>query len=268
MIHLVVCDLDETLLDQNRHVSMADRKAIAAFEQRGGYFVPCTGRIYTCLKPVLRELDAWAKPDHYVISVNGGIISENAGGIVYAHALDHAKVEALSAYAQDKGIAVELFCEDGTVLYRGLTWEERAGLLAIVPDARPFADLREHAHRRFVKVMYERNDMDYLLAFAQEMPASLKEGTALSFSSGRYIELNPCGVSKGEGLRQLAKRLGIPLCETMAIGDHFNDMEMLRAAGVSVAVNNALDEVKAICDYVCKRSCNESAVAEALAAFQ
>ena len=59
------------------------------------------------------------------------------------------------------------------------------------------------------------------------------------------------GASKATGLRRLADELGIPMEETMAFGDHMNDLEMIEAAGCGVAMANAIPEVKAVADRVC-----------------
>ena len=81
------------------------------------------------------------------------------------------------------------------------------------------------------------------------------------------MELNLFGVDKGLGLRDLCNYLGIDLSETIAIGDNFNDIGMLREAGLAVAVENAVDEIKAMCDYVCKKDHNNGAVAEVIERF-
>lgn len=65
----------------------------------------------------------------------------------------------------------------------------------------------------------------------------------------------------------LAYILGIDLSETIAIGDNFNDIGMLREAGLAVAVENAVDEIKAMCDYVCEKDHNNGAVAEVIERF-
>jgi len=74
----------------------------------------------------------------------------------------------------------------------------------------------------------------------------------LSISSSWWnnFEVNPAGVNKGASLARVASRLGIPMEQVMAIGDNGNDVPMLRAAGVGVAVGNATDEAKAAADVV------------------
>ena len=63
-------------------------------------------------------------------------------------------------------------------------------------------------------------------------------------------EFNKLGVSKGSGLKKLAELLGVPMECVMAIGDGGNDAEMLRAAGVGVAMENAMEEARAAADYI------------------
>ncbi|MBQ7829115.1 MAG: HAD hydrolase family protein [Clostridia bacterium] len=63
-------------------------------------------------------------------------------------------------------------------------------------------------------------------------------------------EVVPKGVNKGGALPRLAAALGIEMSKVVAIGDYHNDIAMLRAAGVGVAVANAVDEIKAVADYI------------------
>ncbi|MEF9968059.1 MAG: HAD hydrolase family protein, partial [Longicatena sp.] len=69
------------------------------------------------------------------------------------------------------------------------------------------------------------------------------------------------------GLHELADYLGIDIKDTMAIGDNHNDAAMLREAGLSVAVANAVEDIKNICDYVTNANNNEGGVAEAIEKF-
>ena len=64
------------------------------------------------------------------------------------------------------------------------------------------------------------------------------------------LELNAANADKGRALLALAQHLGIPAADTIAFGDSSNDLRMLRAAGTSVAMGNAVSEVRAVCDYV------------------
>ena len=74
-------------------------------------------------------------------------------------------------------------------------------------------------------------------------------------------------MNKGAGLLALAARLGVPREEVMAIGDNSNDVAMLQAAGLGVAVANASEEARAAAGYVCEADNNVGGVAEAIERF-
>ena len=78
------------------------------------------------------------------------------------------------------------------------------------------------------------------------------------------MEICSAKATKGNGLRQMCRHLGIPLEESIAIGDYYNDLEMMETAGFSVAMANAPAEVKAIADDVTEKTNNEEGVAEYL----
>ena len=82
-------------------------------------------------------------------------------------------------------------------------------------------------------------------------------------SSAYYAEIVNKGVSKGEGLKKLAQILGVTIPETMALGDAENDLSILKEAGLSVAMGNAVPAVKAVCD-VETGTCEENGWAQAL----
>ena len=266
MIRLVACDLDETLLDDEKNIPLRNREAIAAFEAQGGIFVPCTGRIYTGLDRTLKQLGADGKAGHYVISTNGALITENTGRICASQGVDPQKALELTRYARENGMGIELFTGEGIIYYENIDALEEEQLPMFNKEIRRMPqDLRFITSCIVPKVLYERRDLPFLRQFVEAMPAGLKEGLEISYSSDRYIELNHIGVHQGSGLRQLADMLSIPMSETMAIGDNYNDLEMLKAAGYSAAMANAPADIQAVCTYVCRHTYQECGVAEALA---
>ena len=87
----------------------------------------------------------------------------------------------------------------------------------------------------------------------------------INIVTGGYnnLELNNWGVTKGNSLRFLSEKLGIPLENTMACGDTQNDLDMIRTAGIGVAMGNATDDVKQAADFI-TRSNEEDGVAYAI----
>ena len=89
-----------------------------------------------------------------------------------------------------------------------------------------------------------------------------------SFLSGSaYLEYCPLGVDKGTAILEFCKLFGISPEQTIAVGDEWNDISMIKAAHVGIAVENAVDAVKEAADYVTVRDHNHDAVAEVIEKF-
>ena len=110
------------------------------------------------------------------------------------------------------------------------------------------------------------HDIPYLQQIEHEV-ADVTANLDVSYSSNRYLEFNARGVNKGAGLLRLADLLGVAREDTIAIGDNWNDFPMIEAAGLGVAVANAVEDMKPRCDYVCEASCDGNAVAEVIRKF-
>ncbi len=117
--------------------------------------------------------------------------------------------------------------------------------------------------QEIVKVLYMNTDYQYLKGIEND----LKEITSdldVSYSSNRYIEFNHQGVNKGQGLKKLAELLNVDIKDTIAIGDNFNDLSMIKVAGLGVGVQNTVEEMKKECDIITKATNNQGAIAEVI----
>ena len=85
-------------------------------------------------------------------------------------------------------------------------------------------------------------------------------------SKPTYLEIVDLTVSKMKAIEHVAKLLGVPLSQTMAIGDGDNDLPMIKDAGVGIAVENAFPTVKTVADHIVSSN-NDGGVAEALTKY-
>lgn len=104
----------------------------------------------------------------------------------------------------------------------------------------------EEAPGHFDKFYAYADKVEKMDAFRQEFAGMLDFVDRL----GGYYEIMPAGYSKASAIRYMARHLGIPMSETVAVGDSSNDIPMLTCAGVSIAMGNAAKDVKAVADYV------------------
>lgn len=117
--------------------------------------------------------------------------------------------------------------------------------------------------QEIVKALYVNTDYDYL----HQIEEDLKDITGdldVSYSSNRYIEFNHKGVNKGAGLLKIAEMLGVKQEETIAIGDNFNDLSMIQAAGLGIGVQNTVPDMKPLCDVITDSTNDQDAIAEVI----
>lgn len=266
---LIVCDLDETLLNDHHQVGQKNKEAILKAKALGIKFVPCTGRLFTSVENVLKDLELFDKANEYVLSANGGILTENKNHrVLQIKGLSYEKTKELFDFGKDKAVCITIYTLQHIYVYH-LNDNEKERMKRQGIRYRVFEDetLSFLKHEDIVKVLFETLDMEYLKTLELQMHHIIADEVSLSYSSGRYMELNQLGVDKGQGLKDLTAYLHIPLEATIAVGDNENDLAMLKVAGLSVAAGNAVEDVKKICDYTTQADCNEGVVAELIEKF-
>lgn len=267
MYKLIACDLDETLLNVDKEICERNLKAIfKATKEYGVKFVPATGRGYTGFDAVLQALEVVDKEGEYVISNNGAIVSENAGHRHLSfHGLSFETAKTIFKFAYSKNVCMQVFSAKDVYAFH-INEDEKKWLFSFKKDSylcdQDHIDFLENVP--ITKILLQNLDRSYLQGLYKELAPLVAGEITESYSSGRYLELNHNGVDKGLGLRELAEYLGIDMKDTIAIGDNFNDIGMLKVAGLSVAVANAQPEIKAMCDYVTTSDHNEGGVAEVI----
>lgn len=267
MYRLIACDLDETLLDKNRHVSQKTQETIKKAEIQGLIFTPATGRGFYSIKQTLEELAAENQANHYMIGFNGGIIVENQGPtIINDFPLSFEILTRLFAFGAAYDVAIHLYTFEQTYLYHSNP-DEDAYLSTIPHEKRLDDDFSFLKNQTCYKVLFQNLDRNYLEKLEQELPADLRAQLEISYSSNRYIEFNPKGVNKGMALKLLAEHLQISMDETIAIGDNINDLTMIQAAKLGVAVANAVPSIKSAAQHTTIATHEQSAVAEVIETF-
>ena len=267
MYRLIVSDLDETLLDADKKVSAENCAAIRAVRDMGVKFVPASGRGFRSMGNVLHALDLYDRAGEYVISFNGGAITENRGNrLLHFAGIPFDAAEELYRRSFRYDVCAHVYTLD-TVYVRNFTQSERdflSGRMEVTEiDERNLDFLKG---QEIVKCLYMNTNHAYLEEIGHEL-SDITGDMDVSYSSNRYIEFNRKGVTKGSGLRKLAELLGVDMKDTIAIGDNYNDLAMIQAAGLGVGVANMVEELKPLCDYVTRANYNESAVAEVLHRF-
>lgn len=269
-IRALFLDIDGTLTDAKETVSPGVRAAIDRARSLGVEVVLSTGRARHTAQPIANQI---GPPLGYAVTSNGGVTMHLGTNTVLHRRLLPIPValQVISALL-DIGLEPYVF-EDATsgelegarVLHHP---DLPVGDFAKRPRYRPHAELTTSLPFEPVSIS-AFGSAAKMRPLLDKLTGQLPEGVAINQSGSAEwwgIEVFAGGVSKRLGLETLAAHLHVSQEETMAIGDHLNDVEMIAWAGVGVAMGNAVPEVKAVADWI-TTSVAEDGVARAIEKF-
>ena len=230
----VFFDVDSTLLSYSTnpgHVPEPTREALRRLKDRGHIVALATGRSLVNAGKLMREFGF----SNAALCSGGHIILDWQTANV--HRIPDGTDKAITRMAADMGCAVFACTE-----YFMYTCNES-------PETRRYI-LEQSVLGDVLRPISEMKDVCLFNIYGEKLPAP--EGfTGVEVTYESYgIELRPLGISKATGIRELAERLGIPMRDTVAFGDGNNDVDMLRAAGMGIAVGNGCEAAKAAADFV------------------
>jgi hydroxymethylpyrimidine pyrophosphatase-like HAD family hydrolase len=245
-IRLVAIDLDGTLLDGNATVSSANREALAQVDARGVQIAVVTGRRYQSAQKILEQLPCSVT----LISSNGAMIVSSSGEILHRDFLPRAlALRVLQEVREYRPYAVAIFeipgrgqivMQDCATPEGPLGWYQShsPGLLVRVPD------LESYLSTDPIQLMFggppdRVGPLEPFLLSRFEPPEFHLTWTKYLGRNLSILDVMNRGCTKGRALAHWAASKGIDATEVMAIGDNFNDLEMLRFAGVPVVMANS-----------------------------
>lgn len=283
MVKLLALDLDGTLLDSRGKISEANRDAIRSAEESGVLVTIATGRRFRDALPVGRELE-----------LNAPLVTHNGALLKYADSLETVSVSLLSSEAcldilkVGKGFGGDALVSTnpnskGTLLYdrvsddnlplkKYLYWSKSLhgdeAENSVVHVARLEDEIAGHdvIHISFSGTCAPMYDMQRVLEDGLGDSATIL-ATIYPHLDFTLIDILPPDASKGAGVKKLADINGIDADDVMAIGDNFNDIEMLEFAGVSVVMGNADPNLLGREEFYTTVSNDESGVAAAINKF-
>ena len=267
-IHKIIfSDLDGTLLCSDKSISEGNRGAIDRATAAGHSFVIATGRPFESAKMV-SDLLGLNGEGCYIVSYNGGHVYDcYHKKVLFSRQMDMQTLRELFALADEAGSYVQTY-QNGEILTKAATEEMEWYASRTNLKACPRADALEYLTREPNKaIVIDIHDQSRLERFRVEHEQWAKGKCRMLFSCPQYLEVVPEGISKQSGIKFLANLLGVDIADTIAIGDEMNDIEMIKAAGIGIAVSNANPAAKEAADYVTTGSNNEDAIAEVIERF-
>lgn len=242
MIRLVALDLDGTLLSPDFRVRDVDRDAVVAARERGVQIVLNTSRWYGLAQRTARRLELRTP----IIGHCGAQIREPDDGRELFHVRIPADAAREIAARCDEG-GFETYTTVDGITYMRVPWESQIDPARLPKDMRVARTHAEHVTgpATGIIVFSEEGVRTVVETFGERYSDTVAFMEAASEGSQPYVTIVAHGVDKGRALRLVCEELGVPLEETMAVGDTVHDVAMFEVAAIGVAMGNAPGEVKA-----------------------
>ncbi len=240
MKYIFFLDIDETIMS-NGKVHPRTENAIRRARKEGHKVFINTGRALSIVPEVIKKLE----PDGYVCAI--GTYISIGDEVVLSTLMDRELIKRLMDFSKEHSVRSTIEGVNHSVSYCGLIYLEEVSSYEDMYERFPNIDVQ--------KIVYAR-------------PLSKSETEELTpyvnvFNHPTYSEVNLYGFSKSRAMLEVGKRLGFAKDQTVAMGDSANDLDMLKAAGISVAMGNATDEVKEHATFVAP-PCSEGGVGYAI----
>lgn len=245
-IKLILSDIDGTILDNNHQVDAHLRDTITELKKESIPFVLASARSPHGMFPIAQELNLGANP---IACYNGALIVEGNKEhyqTLIEHGLSKADVKKIVALIKKQfpHISINFYSGGDWIVEEIDQWVQiEADITKESPDIRNFDTLLTDDSIPIHKLLLIANAQAI-----QEFFIYLKrvnfEDASFYLSKDNYLEVTSQSVSKENALLEIAKYYDISLSQTMAIGDNYNDIPMLKLAGLGVAMANAPQAVK------------------------
>ena len=255
---LLALDIDGTLLNDKRELTDRTVEAIKRAIESGVHVTLCTGRPIQGVKWLVEKLGIITP----VITYNGAEIVDPASGeILFKNQLLPEDAVKIAEWGMDRGVTLIVWSQGD--LY-GYPMNERVDFYKQIALTEPkeVTDIKGLAEKGITKIIWF-DEVERINQLKTQLNKSDFKSVTYVTSNPKFLEFFNSEVSKRISMERLCDLIGVTKEETVAIGDGYNDVPMLEGAGLSIAMGNAPDDIKALCVAVTDDN-NNDGVAKAI----
>ena len=245
-IKLVATDIDGTILKYNGECDKEVSDCIKKLDECGVKVVLVTGRMHKSAKKIADELGLQTP----IVSYQGALVRDNTPqeNIIYERYIPNDKARSIIDWCKKEDVHINLYINDDLYVEKENEFTKKyAGHQHIPFNIVPFDNIKIDRVNKILLIDY--NDADKITYLSQKLQKDYPELFIVK-STDYFCEVCHKEATKGDGVKCLEEFYGITKEEVLTIGDHNNDIELIKAGGIGVAMGNATDELKAVADYV------------------
>lgn len=257
---LLVLDLDGTLTNSKKEITPFTKEVLMEAQQQGLHLVLASGRPTYGIVPLAKTLEM-ERFGGFILSFNGGkVIEVSTGKVLYEQALPPDIMPLLYARSVEAGLTIlsysgkYILTENADDKY--VKYESFLTKMKIKETDNFLASLPLPADKCLIV-----GEPEELVPLEEKLRQEVSHRIGVYRSEAFYLELVPKGIDKAASLARLLERIHVRKEEMIAIGDGYNDLSMIRFAGLGVAMANAQPPVKVNANYVTPLTNDEDGVA-------
>lgn len=261
---IFITDLDGTLLNTDKKITPATMEALEKWTAAGNKLVLSSGRAIDSVKDI-KDSFGLNFPGMYLVGCNGGEIYDcGSDKIISRIPLTMEQVSLAAKTAREQGVYCQTYTDTHIISpsdSEELHFYKRAIHSPVIISEDITAALDKEPCKCIAIEIHNREKLEH---FRQVLLPLTKGELNLLYSSDKYLEIFPASSGKETALPKLCGLLNIPLENTIAAGDESNDIAMIKAAGIGIAMLNAKEEVKEEADLITKSDNNNDGLAPIL----
>ncbi len=248
MYKLVVLDIDGTLVNSDKIITEKTKEYIKKATEKGAKIIIASGRTPYGILPLAKEIEL-EKIGGYILAYNGGMcINCETMEVLYETDIAHTEMPKIYEYAKEHNIPLMTYNKDNLYISteetKYIELEARLNNLKVIKSD----DFVKDITFDFPKTLF--TDDGEILAKHEPIIREMLPHLEVFRSEPFFLEICPPNIHKATGIAKVIEILGIKQEEVIAIGDGFNDVTMIKYAGLGVAMGNAHDDIKAIANHV------------------
>ena len=244
MIKMVATDIDGTIVRWDTGFSDNVKKCIKKMCADGIKVVLVTGRMHCATTPIALELRLTTP----IVSYQGGLIKDFSGKTLYQENLPDDYAKKIIKWARKNNVHLNLYLDDKLYVEKDNDFVKRyTDGKFVTYNVCSFDDLEIHNVNKLLAIDY--TNADRVTGWVEELHKTYPDLYIVK-STPYFCEIGSPNAKKSRGVEFLAGEWGIKQDEILTIGDQDNDIELLKAGGIKVAMGNATPELKACADFI------------------
>lgn len=245
MYKMIAIDVDDTLINDQVLVSEPTKAALAAAVEAGVIITLATGRMFASAKQIARQINLNVPLITYQGNLVKNLLDET---ILYERSVPQKMAQFLYDYSEKHGLHLQAYYNDELYVkeenQKVIDYSRLSNIPYVIES-----DLQKLIQKPMNKMLFI-DDPEYLDTIAADLHQHIGDQVHMTKSKPNFLEVMHKEGTKGHAVQFLANHFGIECSQVIAIGDSWNDKEMLEVAGLGVAMENAVESLKEIADYI------------------